>query len=140
MWWDSDLGVVTIEYTSAIIDSDTAYDTWVAELRREFERCFAEAGGKYPLVVCIDELDIRPEFRDRYGQELAIEVADRWATAIARYGTRVGTRGVVASQALKRVVDDSLRPEQRARQYDANLFRTRESAIREVKRLAAASS
>ena len=84
-------------------------------------------GGKFPLIVCIDGISLATCMGDRYS-ELAVLVAKRYASAIARYGTRSMTGRVVAVEAMRRALsmDD---PVGRAREYAANIFTNRDEAI-----------
>lgn len=127
--WDGDRGVATIEYQGAVIDSDAAYEEWTAKLKVGFEEMKRRAGGKYRLVVDIDQLSIKAPFQKKYGQELAVWVAENFATAIARYGSRSDTRTVVATQAMKRAIEHPGNKDVQGRAYAANMFDNREAAV-----------
>lgn len=127
--WCAEDGVVDVHYRGMSVDSEAMYQRWTLELHRGFSAALHAAGGKFPLVVDIDELEIRPAFRSRYGMELAPLVAERYASAIARYGRRQDTRSVVAVQALKRVTQAVGSETLRQPEYDANLFDNRADAV-----------
>jgi hypothetical protein len=127
MKWDVDAGVVDINYTAMNVVDEASFTYWRSGLMREFRRCKLEAGGKFPLIVNIDELKIDPEFAERYSSEVAAVVAAQFATAIARYGSRATTRVIVAIEAAKR--SRAKTPHGREKAFKANIFDTREAAI-----------
>ena len=127
--WHAGEGVASIVYVGNKVDSEETYQEWCQKVDEGLSRCLDEAGERFPLVVDIDELDIQPGFRERYGHELAPRVGKLYATAIARYGSRADTRSVVALEAMRRAVSNALPADLKSARYDANLFRTRAEAV-----------
>ncbi len=120
-------GIVFVDYTDAVIDSDARFDEWSGLLIPGFERMLATVGSKFPLAVCVDGLKLQRRFGERYSRELAVRVAETYASAIARYGRSGHTTAVVAIEALQRMEDDL--PGGRDERYAANVFRDRAEAI-----------
>ncbi len=120
--YDESRRFVSVSYVDANIDSDERFEEWANLLWAGFGRMKERFGGRYPLVVIIDELTIAPEYRTRYGTELAPRVATEFATVIARVGGSLGTRNAVATQALERMWKSYSTADLRTKAYDANLF------------------
>ncbi len=131
---DEQTGVVLIDYTDAVIDSEAAFAEWTDKLMTGFETMKRRLGGKYPLAVCIDGLSLTRRFGERYSKELAVPVAERYASAIARYGTSGKTTAVIAIEAMKRVLEHEAHSDEEA--FQANVFANRSEAIAFLRQVA----
>lgn len=128
--------VIEIEYQGVQIDSDERFDAWRDALLGALDQIHVRIGRAAPLIVNIDELELHPKMGRRYSQELALPIAQKYASVIARYGSRGSTGRVVAVEAMRRTVNID-EPAAKAREYAANTFATREEALAFVVSLAA---
>lgn len=126
--WLSAEQVIEIEYSGVKIDSDESFDAWRDAVLGALQEIHGRIGCAAPLIVNIDELELHPKMGERYSQELALPIAHKYASVIARYGARGSTGRVVAVEAMRRTVnlDD---PAAKAREYAANTFATRDEAL-----------
>lgn len=121
--WKPDDRVVDCVYRGAIINTPRRFQEWKELIFPQFDDALRQAGGRFPLIVCIDELEIHPALASRYGMEVARVVGSKYATSIARYGHRTTVRAVIAVEAMRS-------------DYKANLFERRSEAIQHVLGLA----
>lgn len=130
MTWCADVGVCDVVYGDANIGSEEAFSEWTEKLEAGFAAVMRTVGRKFPLMVCIDGLAIQKEYSARYSK-LAVDVAHRYASMITRYGTRSMTGRVVAVEAMRRALNEP-DPTARAQEYAANIFESRDEAIKFV--------
>lgn len=119
--------VVVVEYDGCIVDDDAAFDTWSAKVLEGMARKYDELGGRYPLAVDIDGLQLSRRLGARYSAEVATPAADRFLTAVARYGGSGRTMAVIAIEAHNRA--NAGLPFARDERYTANVFANRDEAI-----------
>ncbi|MDW3194321.1 MAG: hypothetical protein R8G66_18240 [Cytophagales bacterium] len=126
--WDDSKAVAIVNYIDAKIHSEVHYNEWKQKLLSRFDQVLDQVGQKFPLIVCIDQLSFSSEFESRYGKELAPMVAQKYASAIARYGKNVPTKMVVSNQAVQRILEHAS-PESLRKEYGANVFQTQDDAL-----------
>ncbi len=126
--WDENNAVAIVKYRDAKIDSELHYKEWQQKLLPPLDKILSKIGKKFPLIIEIDGLSISSEFESRYGKELAPMVAQKYASAIARFGKNVPTKMIVSNQAVQRILEHTS-PESLRKEYGANVFQTLEDAI-----------
>lgn len=126
-WLESEQ-VIEVEYEGVKIVDDESFDAWKTALLAGLSAIHRRIGCAAPLIVNIDELELHPRMGERYSHELALPIAHKYASVIARYGSHGSTGRIVAVEAMRRTVnlDD---PAAKAREYAANTFATREEAL-----------
>lgn len=139
MQWIAADGVAEISYEDASIDSTDAFETWKRTLLQGFDRILAEVGHPFPLLVDVTNLKMTKRLAKRYGDELATVVAQRYASAIARYGPPGQTTAVIAVESMRRALLNE-NPIALERRYAANLFESRDAALEFVRAVAQAKA
>lgn len=131
--WLEEEGVIEIEYAGVRVVDDATFDAWKSTVLAGLSAIHTRIGRAAPLIVNIDELKLHPRMGERYSRELALPIAHKYASIIARYGAHGSTGRVVAVEAMRRTVnlDD---PAAKAREYAANTFATRAEALAFVAR------
>jgi hypothetical protein len=130
LWNDSDQ-VAEVSHRDAVVDSEEQVQAWRAQAFAQLDAILAERGGRFPLVIDVDGLSIHRDLANRYTEVIARPVGELYATAVARYGTVMQTRAVIALEDLRRT---ALRDPQLSSggAYRANLFDGRQEAVRFV--------
>lgn len=123
--------IVVIIYTDVVINSDARFDEWYSKLIPQFEAMLLHFGSKYPIAVDTTGLTLHREFGERYSRDLAVVVAEKYASAIARFGKRGRTKSVIAIEAMRRV--DEKMPRSTEEAYSANIFRSKADALHFLK-------
>lgn len=126
--WVAEERVVEITYEDVQIHDDASFDAWRDAVLGRLESITAEVGGPVPLLVGTGGLELHTSMGERYSKELAMPVAKKYASLIARFGDTGVTSRVVAVEAMRRTIN-SEDPAARAREYAANTFATREEAL-----------
>ena len=126
--WDDSKAVAIVNYIDAKIDSEVHYNEWKQKLLSRFDQILEQVGDKFPLIVCFDQLSFSSEFESRYGKEFAPLIAQKYASAIARYGKNVPTKMVVSNQAVQRILENTS-PESLQKEYGSNVFQTLDDAL-----------
>jgi hypothetical protein len=118
--WDGSLGVALVSHpTGLVLGSPEEVERWGEELFSKLAVIETERGGRFPIVVCVDGLNIRPQVADDYGR-VARRYAERFASGLARYSRRPnGVGQIITVAAMKEG-------------YRANLFTTRSEAVAHV--------
>jgi hypothetical protein len=88
---------------------------WRDEVQSQLSRVMEHAGGRFAVLVCIDNLSIQPRVAEEYSQTVALYVR-RFATTVARYGRPNAVAQLIAIKA-------------QTGGYRANLFPTRAEAL-----------
>lgn len=115
--WEQELGVALASHPAGL-QLGTAEDVrrWRDELFRKFSVIEAQRGGRFPLVVCVDGVNIRPAVAEAYGKVVSA-YAKRFASGLARYALEPnGVGQIITVAAMKEG-------------YRANLFSSRAEAI-----------
>jgi len=115
--WDAAAGVALIAHPQGLLlGTPEEIERWRDELLVKLGTIEQQRGGRFPIVVCLDGVTIRPNVAELYG-EVVRTYAERFATGLARYSRRPnGVGQVVTVTAMKAG-------------YKANLFTSRSEAI-----------
>ena len=120
--WDDKNNVAVVQYQDTVVADAVSFEAWRDELLAKLKRLFEHrARVKFPLVVCVDNFQMDWEWSDRYAEEVAVPASTKYTTAIARYGTNVATRVMIATEAMRNA-------------YHANLFESKAEAVAFVKK------
>ena len=85
MRWDATLGVAFISHPWGLALGTLAdIESWRVELFTKLAVIEQERGGRFPIVVCVDGLTIRPSVAEDYGK-IARAYSERFAKGLARY-------------------------------------------------------
>jgi hypothetical protein len=115
--WDESAGVAFVSHpTGLALETLDAVAAWREEVFRKLAVIEQARGGRFPIVVSVDGLTIRPQVAAEYGR-VAREYADRFASGLARYSRRPnGVGQIITVAAMKEG-------------FRANLFTSRSDAI-----------
>ncbi len=115
--WDGKVGVALISHPWGLsLSTPEEVERWREELYRKLELIAKERTGRFPIVVCIDGLVIRPTVAELYGR-IVSSYMERFASGLARYVYKPnGVGQIITVAALKEG-------------YRANLFTSRGDAI-----------
>lgn len=115
--WDEKLGVALVSHPAGLsLTSAEDVQLWSEEVHAKFEVLYRERQGKFPIVVCVDGLNIRPTVAALYGRVVST-YSERYASGLARYVNKPnGVGQVITVAAMKEG-------------YRANLFKSRAAAI-----------
>jgi hypothetical protein len=115
--WDAGHGVVFVSHPQGLtLETNDDVQRWRDEVYAKFEELEREVGGPFPVVVCVDGLNIRPSVAAEYGRVVR-EYADRFVSGLARYSRRPnGVGQIITVAAMKEG-------------FRANLFMSRAEAI-----------
>ncbi len=125
--WDSDLKLALVSYKESNVTDEASFEDWKTKLFAKLEEILQMTGKKFPLVVNIDNVYISSDFEVRYGKEIAPVVAEKYASAIARYGSQMPNKIMVSDQTVKRILENN--PEALKKEYASNIFNTKKEAI-----------
>lgn len=115
--WDNTLGVAHVSHPRGLTLETTAeVERWRAELFAKLTLIEGERGGRFPIVVCVDGMTIRPAVAEDYGR-VARSYGQRFASGIARYSRKPnGVGQIITVAAMKEG-------------YRANLFASKAEAV-----------
>jgi hypothetical protein len=115
--WDPIVGVAFISHPWGLVlalPEEMAH--WSVELFEKLGIIEKQRGGRFPIVVCVDGLTIRPSAAEEYGR-IVRRYAERYASGIARYSQRPnGVGQIITVAAMKEG-------------FRANLFSSRSDAV-----------
>ena len=123
--WDETAGVVFVSHPQGLLlQTSQEVDQWGLEVFAKLGVIEAERGGRFPIVVSLDGVAIRPSVAAQYGS-IVRSYAERFASGLARYSLRPnGVGQIVAVAAMKEG-------------FRANLFTTRSEAVAHALAMAA---
>jgi hypothetical protein len=123
--WDESAGVAFVSHpTGLTLETLDAVAAWRDEVFSKLAVIERQRGGRFPIVVSVDGLTIRPTVAAEYGRVVR-EYTERFASGLARYSRRPnGVGQIIAVAAMKEG-------------FRANLFSSRSDAIQHA--LAAAN-
>jgi hypothetical protein len=115
--WEDKVGVALVSHPWGLtLGTPEDVKHWGDELFRKLGALEQARGGRFPIVVCVDGLSIRPTVAEAYGRVVS-SYAERFASGIARYVNRPnGVGQIITVAAMKEG-------------YRANLFNSRGAAI-----------
>jgi hypothetical protein len=118
--WDETLGVAHVSHPCGLtLSSPEDVERWRAELFAKLAVIEGQHGGRFPIVVCVDGMTIRPTVAEEYGR-VARSYGERFASGIARYSRRPnGVGQIITVAAMKEG-------------YRANLFGSKSDAVAHV--------
>lgn len=119
--------MVLIDYLARrVIEDAQSVNSWEQELRGELCAMRERTGReRFSLVVCLDNLSIRPGASEAY-RTMAARVIAEFADSYARYGCQATVRTLIATTAL-------------GAKWQANLFDSQTDAIAHVLAIAPAA-
>jgi len=115
--WDDAAGVAFVSHPQGLLlETPEEVDHWRDEVFAKLAAVEEQCGGRFPIVVSLDGVTIRPNVAELYGSVVK-NYAERFASGLARYTRRPnGVGQVVAVAAMKEG-------------FKANLFTSRSEAI-----------
>jgi hypothetical protein len=115
--WDESAGVAFVSHpTGLTLETLEAVAAWREEVFSKLAVIERQRGGRFPIVVSVDGLTIRPSVAAEYGR-VAREYTERFASGLARYSRRPnGVGQIITVAAMKEG-------------FRANLFTSRSEAI-----------
>lgn len=117
MRWDEKFGVAFVSHPWGLsLTTPEEIERWREELHLKLDVIFKERGGRFPIVVSVDGLMIRPAVAELYGRVVST-YSERFASGLARYVHKPnGVGQIITVAAMKEG-------------YRANLFTSRSDAI-----------
>jgi len=115
--WDDAAGVAFVSHPQGLLlESPDDIEFWREEVFAKLGLIEQERGGRFPVVISLDGVTIRPNVADLYGSVVR-SYSERFASGLARYTRRPnGVGQVVTATAMKGG-------------FKANLFTSRSEAI-----------
>jgi hypothetical protein len=115
--WDDAAGVAFVSHPQGLLlETTEEVGHWRDEVYAKLEAIEQARGGRFPIVVSLDGVTIRPSVAAEYGSVVR-GYAERFASGLARYTRRPnGVGQIVAVAAMKEG-------------FRANLFTSRSEAI-----------
>jgi hypothetical protein len=115
--WDDAAGVAFVSHPQGLLLATAdEVERWRDEVFAKLGLIEQQRGGRFPIVISLDGVTIRPNVADLYGGVVRT-YAERFASGLARYTRRPnGVGQVVAVTAMKEG-------------FKANLFTSRSEAI-----------
>jgi hypothetical protein len=115
--WDDAAGVAFISHPQGLLlETPEEVEHWRDEVFAKLAAVETQCGGRFPIVVSLDGVTIRPNVAELYGNVVK-KYAERFASGLARYTRRPnGVGQVVTVAAMKEG-------------FKANLFTSRSEAI-----------
>jgi hypothetical protein len=115
--WDEKLGVALISHPAGLaLGTIEEVELWREELFRKLALIEKARGGRFPIVVSVDGLTIRPSVAEPYGRVVST-YTERFASGLARFVNRPNGVGQIITVAAMKGG------------YRANLFTSRGDAI-----------
>jgi hypothetical protein len=123
--WDETAGVVFVSHPQGLLlETSEEVEQWGMEVFAKLGVIEAERRGRFPIVVSLDGVTIRPNVAAQYGGVVR-NYAERFASGLARYTLRPnGVGQIVAVAAMKEG-------------FRANLFTSRSEAVAHALAMAA---
>jgi hypothetical protein len=123
--WDQTAGVAFVSHPRGLLlETSHEVEQWGIEVFAKLGVIEAERGGRFPIVVSLDGVTIRPNVAAEYGSVVR-NYAERFASGLARYTRRPnGVGQIVAVAAMKEG-------------FRANLFTSRSEAVAHALAMAA---
>jgi hypothetical protein len=117
VYWDDAAGVAFVLHPQGLLLATLdEVGSWRDEVHAKLEEIQKARSGRFPIVVCLDGVTIRPQVVAEYGVVVR-GYAERFASGLARYSRRAnGVGQMVAVAAMKEG-------------FKANLFTSRSEAI-----------
>lgn len=115
--WEAALGVALVSHPQGLVlATSEEVSRWRVEVFEKLGALERQRGGRFPIVVCVDNLTIRPGCAEEYGKVVRA-YAGRFATGLARYTQRPnGVGQMITVAAMKEG-------------FRANIFSTRREAV-----------
>jgi hypothetical protein len=115
--WDEAAGVAFVSHPRGLLlETPEEIEHWRAEVFVKLAAIEEQRGGRFPIVVSLDGVTIRPSVAEQYGSVVKTYV-ERFASGLARYTRRPnGVGQVITVAAMKEG-------------FKANLFTSRSDAI-----------
>jgi hypothetical protein len=115
--WDASAGVAFVSHPAGLaLETLDAVAAWREEVFSKLAAIEQQRGGRFPIVVSVDGVTIRPHVAAEYGRVVR-EYTERFASGLARYSRRPnGVGQVITVAAMKEG-------------FRANLFTSRSDAI-----------
>ena len=86
--WDETVGVVFVSHPQGLLlETPEEVEQWGSEVFAKLGVIEAERGSRFPIVVCLDGVTIRPNVAAEYGSVVRT-YAERFASGLARYTRR----------------------------------------------------
>jgi hypothetical protein len=115
--WDDAAGVAFVSHPQGLLlETPQDIDHWREELFSKLANVEQQQGGRFPIVISLDGVTIRPSMAELYGTVVKAYV-ERFASGLARYTRRPTGVGQVVSVAAMKLG------------FKANLFTSRSEAI-----------
>jgi len=115
--WDEAAGVVFVSHPQGLLlETQEEIEHWRDEVFSKFAVIEQQRGGRFPIVVSLDGVTIRPSVADLYGSVVRTYI-ERFASGLARYTRRPNGVGQVITVAAMKGG------------FKANLFTSRSDAI-----------
>jgi hypothetical protein len=115
--WDTAVGVAFISHPwGLVLGTPAEVESWRIELFTKLAAIERERRSRFPIVVCVDGLTIRPSIAEGYGK-IARTYSERFATGLARYSHKPnGVGQMITAVAMNGG-------------FRANLFKSRSDAV-----------
>ena len=115
--WDETAGVAFVSHPQGLIlETAEEVERWSLEVFAKLGALETLRGGRFPIVVSLDGVTIRPQVAAQYGSVVR-NYAERFASGVARYSHRPnGVGQIIAVAAMKEG-------------FRANLFTSRTDAV-----------
>lgn len=115
--WDDAAGVAFVSHPQGLLlETSEEIEHWRAEAFSKLAAIEQQRGGRFPIVVSLDGVTIRPAMAELYGAVVK-NYGERFASGLARYTRRPNGVGQVVTVAAMKVG------------FKANLFTSRSEAI-----------
>ena len=115
--WDEALGVAHVSHPyGLLLGSLEEVERWRTELFTKLAAIEARRGGRFPIVICVEGMTIRPAVAEEYGR-VALSYQERFASGLARYNRRPNGVGQIITVAAMKAG------------YRANLFESKSAAV-----------
>ena len=123
--WDETAGVAFISHPQGLLlETADEVEHWSQEVFAKLSAIEVARGGRFPVVVSLDGVTIRPQVAAQYGS-VARNYGERFASGLARYSHRPnGVGQIVTVAAMKEG-------------FRANLFTSRSDAVAHAVAMAA---
>jgi hypothetical protein len=117
--WDPDERAVTISHEDVRIGSIADVIEWKQQLLPQLSRLRDQLGTTFPIVVCLEGVEIESRAASLYGTVVKDEIS-QFASITARYGCTDRVRDQVRAEAIRNG-------------YAVNLFETKTEALSHVR-------
>src|SRR4051794_24115783 len=93
--WDDAAGVVFVSHPQGLLlETPDEIEHWREEIFAKFGLIEQQRGGRFPIVISLDGVTIRPNVADLYGSVVR-GYSERFASGLARYTRRPNGVGQV---------------------------------------------